>query len=93
MLVLSLISIANGYKILFVVPFPGTSHWMGLQNFAKELMNRGHEVTAIVNNPINNFKSPKYNEILIDPPFNLSQECKSVGLYDIFSIYNINFGS
>lgn len=72
MTLLSFISIVSGYKILFLVPFPGNSHWMQLQKFAKELLKRGHEVTAIVNYPINNFKSPNYTEILIDPPFNLT---------------------
>lgn len=59
-----------------MVPFPGPSHWILLQEFAKELLLRGHEVTAIVNKPINNFKSPNYTEILIDKPFNLSSVCK-----------------
>lgn len=69
---LSILSIANGYKILFMVPFSGPSHWILLQNFAKELVNRGHEVTAVVNRPITNFKSPNYTEILIDPPLDLT---------------------
>lgn len=68
----AILSIANGYKILFMVPFSGPSHWILLQNFAKELVDRGHEVTAIVNAPIKNFKSPNYTEILIDPPLDLS---------------------
>lgn len=73
-------SIASGYKILFLVPFNGPSHWILSQNFAKELVNRGHEVTAIVNTPISNFKSPNYTEILIDPPFDLSIVCKYIHL-------------
>ncbi|XP_031621869.1 UDP-glucuronosyltransferase 2B15-like [Contarinia nasturtii] len=72
LVLLSFISIVSGYKILFLVPFSGHSHWLQLQNFVKELLKRGHEVTAIVNYPINNFKSPNYTEILIDPPFNMS---------------------
>lgn len=75
-MVLSLISISSGYKILFLVPFPGSSHWLVLQNFAKELVKRGHELTAIVNTPINNFTSPNYTEILIDPPYDLKDICK-----------------
>lgn len=74
--VLSALSVANGYKILFLVPFPGPSHWFLLQNFAKELVNRGHEVTAVVNKPIANFKSSNYTEILINPPFDFSTICK-----------------
>ncbi|XP_055320800.1 UDP-glucosyltransferase 2-like [Sitodiplosis mosellana] len=70
--VFSILSIANGYKVLFLVPFPGTSHWLVLQSFVKELVNRDHEVTAIVNYPIMNFSSPNYTEILISPHFDLS---------------------
>lgn len=73
---LSLLSISNGYKILFLVPFAGPSHWFLMQNFVKELLNRGHEVTAITNTPISNFQSPNYTEILINPPFDLMTVCK-----------------
>lgn len=66
---LMLLTITNGYKILFMVPFNAPSHWILLQHFVKELIERGHEVTAIVNSPISNFQSPNYTEILIDPPF------------------------
>lgn len=44
-----------------------------LQNFAKELMNRAHEVTAIVNTPITDFNSPNYTEVLINPPYDISK--------------------
>lgn len=74
--ILSLISISNGYKILFLVPFSGPSHWFLLQTFVKELVDRGHEVTAIVNKQILNFNSPNYTEILINPPCDLSAVCK-----------------
>lgn len=73
---LSLVSlncVAHGYKILFLVPFPGASHWLNLQNFAKELLNRGHEVHAIVNTPIKNYNSTNYTETLISPPFDISK--------------------
>lgn len=75
-IIFSLIAISSGAKILFLGPFPGPSHWFLLQNFIKELVNRGHEVTAIVNKEINNFSSPNYTEILIDPPYDLSQVCR-----------------
>lgn len=58
-----------------MVPFPGPSHWFLLQNYVKELLNRGHEVTAIVNTKISNFNSPNYTEVLIDPPHDLSNVC------------------
>lgn len=76
MWVFTILSIANCSKILFLVPFPGPSHWILLQNFAKELVNRGHEVTAIVNKPITNFQSANYTEILIDKEFNFDAICE-----------------
>lgn len=85
----AIVSISNGYKILFLVPFSGPSHWILLQNFVKELINRGHEVTAIVNAPINNFKSPNYTEILINPPFDLSTICKCKKMIQQFCSDNI----
>lgn len=69
LLLISVCDVIFGYKILFLVPFPGGSHWLNLQNFAKELLNRGHEVTAIVNSAISNFTSPNYTEVLIRPAF------------------------
>lgn len=75
-LLLAAVSVSNGYKILFLVPFNGPSHWILLQNFVKELVNRDHEVTAIVNTPITNFKSSNYTEILISPSFDLTTICK-----------------
>lgn len=79
-MLLAAVSVANGYKILFMVPFNGPSHWILLQNFVKALVNRGHEVTAIVNTSISNFKSPNYTEILINPPFDMSTVCKRMNL-------------
>ncbi|XP_031625276.1 UDP-glucuronosyltransferase 1-7-like [Contarinia nasturtii] len=70
---LMLLSITNGYKILFMVPFNWPSHWILLQHFVKALVERGHHVTAVVNIPIKNFQSPNYTEILIDPPFELEK--------------------
>lgn len=75
-LLLTTLSISNGYKILFLVPFSGPSHWLSLQYFVKELVYRGHEVTAVVNAPITNFKSnfrSNYSEILIVPPLDLKK--------------------
>lgn len=55
---------------------------MTLQNFAKELMNRGHEVTAIVNTPIRDFHSPNYTEVLINPRYDQSKIRKIQNLTD-----------
>lgn len=76
LLTLTAFSAANAANILFIQPFPGTSHWIVLQNFIKELVNRGHNVTAISNFPISNFQSSNYTEVLIDPPFDLDKVCK-----------------
>ncbi|KAG4072142.1 hypothetical protein HA402_015641, partial [Bradysia odoriphaga] len=81
-ILLSLLSISNGYKILFLVPFPGPSHWFLLQSFVKELVNRGHHVTAIVNKPITAFKSPNYTEVLINPSFDITTVFSYTDIYD-----------
>lgn len=74
---LAFLSASNGYKILFLAPFSGPSHWNFLKNFAIELLNRGHEVTCVTNEPLTEHNSTKYTEILIDPPLDLSVEfCK-----------------
>ncbi|XP_050072375.1 uncharacterized protein LOC126560460 [Anopheles maculipalpis] len=57
-------------KILFLVPFPAPSHWLWIEHFVKELLSRGHEVTAITNFAL---KEPhrNYTEVLIDPPYDI----------------------
>ncbi|XP_049301320.1 uncharacterized protein LOC125774984 [Anopheles funestus] len=57
-------------KILFLVPFPAPSHWLWIEHFVKELLSRGHEVTAITNFAM---KDPhrNYTEVLIDPPYDI----------------------
>lgn len=72
----AVLSIANSANILFLCPFPSPSHWFLLQNFVKELVNRGHVVTSVVSKPISNFNSSNYIEILIDPPFDLDKNCE-----------------
>lgn len=59
------------YNILFLVPFPGPSHYIFIGNFIKELIARGHDVTSITNFKLSE-SSAKYKEILIDPPYDLS---------------------
>ncbi|KAG4070679.1 hypothetical protein HA402_013599 [Bradysia odoriphaga] len=58
-------------NILFLVPFPGPSHYVFIGNFVKELIARGHDVTAITNFKLNE-NSTRYNEILIDPQYDKS---------------------
>lgn len=59
------------HNILFLVPFPGPSHYIFIGNFIKELIARGHDVTSITNFKLSE-NSTKYNEILIDPKYDLS---------------------
>lgn len=64
------------YKILGIFPFPILSHYLWVQHFLQELLNRGHELTIITNFK---FKEPHPNltEILIDPMFDVPKNCKS----------------
>uniref|UniRef100_A0A182PLT1 Peptidase S1 domain-containing protein n=1 Tax=Anopheles epiroticus TaxID=199890 RepID=A0A182PLT1_9DIPT len=59
---------ADGYKILFLVPFPGPSHWLMLKHVIRELTDRQHEVTCITTFPYGEPLS-NYEEVLIDPPY------------------------
>uniref|UniRef100_A0A182PLS9 UDP-glycosyltransferases domain-containing protein n=1 Tax=Anopheles epiroticus TaxID=199890 RepID=A0A182PLS9_9DIPT len=76
---------AEGGKILFLVPFPAPSHWLWIEHFVKELLSRGHEVTAITNFPA---KEPhrNYTEVLIDPPYDIPYYFPVSDIYD--SKYN-----
>lgn len=53
----TIISMVNGANILFLVPSPSPSHWILLQIFVKELIQRGHSVTAVTNKIMDNFSS------------------------------------
>lgn len=44
MAILAILPIIQGYRILFLVPFPAPSHWLWLKHFSEELIKRGHEV-------------------------------------------------
>lgn len=67
---------AVAYNILFLVPFPGPSHYIFIGNFIKELIARGHDVTSITNFKLSE-NSTKYKEILIDPRYDLSEHGKN----------------
>uniref|UniRef100_A0A182IUN1 UDP-glucuronosyltransferase n=1 Tax=Anopheles atroparvus TaxID=41427 RepID=A0A182IUN1_ANOAO len=73
-------AIADGYNILFLVPFPGPSHWLMLKHFIRELTDRQHEVTCITS-----FKFgeplPNYTEVLIDPPYPIRETFPVEGLF------------
>ncbi|XP_067624755.1 UDP-glucosyltransferase 2-like isoform X2 [Eurosta solidaginis] len=61
---------STAYNVLFMGPFPAPSHWMWLEHFLRDLLRRGHHVTAITNHPT---KYPHENltEIIIDPKFDI----------------------
>lgn len=68
-------SIAEGYNILLLIPFPGPSHFLMFKIFIRELVSRGHEVTAITAFPLNE-KLTNYTEILVAPQFSFGDACK-----------------
>jgi len=59
---------ATSSKILFVVSFPGKSHWLMFEHVIYELLNRGHEVTAITNYELVT-DSKNYRSLIIAPRF------------------------
>lgn len=77
---------ADSSKILVLVPFPAPSHWLWLNHFVQELLERGHQITAIANFPA---KSPhaNYTEILIDPPYDIPH------YFPISDIFNSKYSS
>ena len=74
MLVLA-VELTHGYKILVLVPFPSTSHFLMFKVFIKELITRGHEVTSISAYPINE-NLANYTEILIEPKWSFNDVCE-----------------
>ena len=66
-----LATVANGYKILFLAPLNGKSHWLYMSKFVMALTDRGHEVTFITSNSLMKFKLANYSEVLIDPPLQM----------------------
>lgn len=63
-----LATVVNGYKILFLAPLNGKSHWLYMTKFVMALTDRGHEVTFITSNSLKPFMLANYTEVLIDPP-------------------------
>lgn len=64
-------ALAEGYKILMLMPINGKSHMNYIQVFIRELIGRGHEVTCITHIPMSGAKPDNYTEVLIDPPFDM----------------------
>ncbi|XP_062551806.1 UDP-glycosyltransferase UGT5-like [Armigeres subalbatus] len=71
---------ASCYRILFLIPFPGSSHWLMFKHFITELTVRGHEVTAVTSykfvDPIDN-----YTEVLIDPSYPILEKFPISAIY------------
>lgn len=69
------LSVVGCGRVLFLIPFPGSSHWLMFKHFIRELTDRGHEVTAVISykfgEPIDN-----YTEVLIDPSYPILEKCK-----------------
>lgn len=68
------VTICNGYKVLFLAPMNGKSHFLYLQNFVHALLKRGHEVTFLTSNSLSHLKLANYTEVLIDPPIDLTSQ-------------------
>lgn len=66
----------NASKILLLAPFPGPSHWLMLKHIIRELVDRGHEVTAIASIKFNDPSIKNYTEYYIDPPYQITEKCR-----------------
>lgn len=66
---------ADAYRILFMGPFPAPSHWLWLEHFQRDLLQRGHHVTSVNNHPT---KMPHENltEIILSPSFDIPKHCE-----------------
>ncbi|XP_011210092.2 UDP-glucosyltransferase 2 [Bactrocera dorsalis] len=62
----------TSYRILFMGPFPAPSHWMWMEHFLKDLLQRGHQVTTLTNHPAKQ-AHPNLTEIIIDPKLNIAE--------------------
>lgn len=72
-ILLCAVGLSSAGNVLFLVPFNGPSHWMFLSNFIKELLNRGHHLTAITGLPYRGGAHQNYTEILIDPAYDFDR--------------------
>ncbi|XP_017482517.1 PREDICTED: UDP-glucuronosyltransferase 2B13-like [Rhagoletis zephyria] len=58
------------FNILFMGPFPAPSHWMWLEHFLRDLLERGHHVTAVTNHR-SKYPHENLTEIIIEPKFDI----------------------
>uniref|UniRef100_A0A336LLS6 UDP-glucuronosyltransferase n=1 Tax=Culicoides sonorensis TaxID=179676 RepID=A0A336LLS6_CULSO len=96
----------DAYKILVLFPFIAKSHWLLFEYLIEELLEHGHEVTAITS-----FKPDRgltlnghenYTEVLIEPPFDRKKMVSLTSFYErkdhshiesLLNIYNIGLAT
>lgn len=74
-ILLCVISSIDGHNILMVLPFLGPSHFLMFKVFIKEMVDKGHHVTAITAFQYKD-KLENYTEVYIDEVWNLNDDCK-----------------
>lgn len=62
-----LLTVTSAYNILFMVPFPGPSHWLFMGKFIDELLDRGHQLTVVTSHPRKGPSNQNYTEVLMKP--------------------------
>lgn len=89
---LGLVHHNDGARILLVSTFPGKSHWLTFEHILSELLERGHEITAITNYPLKNSTRnnhlDRYREVLIDPPFDFEGDLPMESYYKTAAFSN-----
>lgn len=92
---LLIVSYTDAARILAAFVFQAKSHYQMHNVLIKELINKGHEVTFITSNPINQDLGENYTEILIDPVYNykpdVSKHFKTQGSQDYTDFSLVDF--
>lgn len=78
-MVLCTVASIDAYNILMVLPFLGPSHFLMFKVFIKELVDRGHHVTAITAFQYND-KLDNYTEVYIDETWKMNEDCECLTL-------------
>lgn len=69
-----IISSIDAYNILVVAPTPNVGQWFYLEEFIRELLNRGHTVTSIGCYGTRS-RHDRLTEVFV-PAFNVHEHCK-----------------
>lgn len=72
------VSAIDAYNILVVAPLPFIGHWIYFEEFIRDILARGHEVTAITSYNIRQLH-PSYTGIVI-PAFGIQKHCESIDI-------------